>query len=73
MRGNIAESVAELARTHRSGLIVMGLDSEARGARPGSTAHAVISSTPVPVLAVPVAARDLRHAARELEDVAAGQ
>ena len=53
VEGNIAERVADLARTHHSGLIVMSLDSEARGTRPGSTAYAVICSTPVPVLAVP--------------------
>jgi nucleotide-binding universal stress UspA family protein len=54
--GNIAESIAALARTHHSGLIVMGLDREARGSCPGSTAYAVVCSTPVPVLAVPAAA-----------------
>lgn len=56
VQGNIAECVAELARTHHAGLIVMGLESETRGSRPGSTAYAVICSAPVPVLAVPAAA-----------------
>ncbi|HLG57129.1 MAG TPA: universal stress protein [Vicinamibacterales bacterium] len=69
VQGNIAERVAELARTHRSGLIVMGLDSEARGARPGSTAYAVICSTPVPVLAVPAAVPDVRRSVRESQSV----
>jgi len=73
VQGNIAEGVAELARTHRAGLIVMGLDSETRGARPGSTAYAVICSTPVPVLAVPAAAPEIRQRVRELEDMTAGQ
>ena len=61
VQGNIAERVAELARTHHSGLIVMGLDSEATGARPGSTTYAVICSTPVPVLAVPAAVPEAGH------------
>jgi nucleotide-binding universal stress UspA family protein len=73
VQGNIAECVAELARTHHSGLIVMGLDSEATGARPGSTAYAVICSTPVPVLAVPAAAPEVRQGVREQEDVTAGE
>jgi nucleotide-binding universal stress UspA family protein len=59
VQGNIAESVADLARTHHSGLIVMGLDVEAHGSRPGSTAYAVISTTPVPVLVVPAVAPEL--------------
>jgi nucleotide-binding universal stress UspA family protein len=58
MHGNIAECVAGLARTHHSGLIVMGLESESTGARPGSTAYAVICGTPVPVLAVPESTHD---------------
>jgi nucleotide-binding universal stress UspA family protein len=64
VQGNIAECVAELARTHHAGLIVMGLDSETTGARPGSTAYAVICSTPVPVLAVPVATPTARPGSR---------
>ena len=72
VQGNIAERVAELARAHHSGLIVMGLDAEATGARPGSTAYAVICSTPVPVLAVPAAAPDVRRGLRDL-DMTAGE
>jgi nucleotide-binding universal stress UspA family protein len=59
VQGNIAERVAELARTRPAGLIVMGLEREAAGSRPGSTAYAVICSAPVPVLAMPAAATDL--------------
>ena len=69
MQGNIAERVADLARTHHSGLIVMGLDSEATGAHPGSTAYAVICSTPVPVLAVPAAVPDVSRDVRESQSV----
>jgi nucleotide-binding universal stress UspA family protein len=58
VQGNIAERVAELARTRPAGLIVMGLEREAGGSRPGSTAYAVICSAPVPVLAMPAAATD---------------
>jgi nucleotide-binding universal stress UspA family protein len=53
VRGNIAESATALVGTHHAGLIVMGLDTEAHGSRPGSTAYAVISSAPVPVLVIP--------------------
>jgi nucleotide-binding universal stress UspA family protein len=73
VQGSIAEAVAELARTHHSGLIVMGLDAEGRTACPGSTAYAVICSTPVPVLTIPVAVDDIRHTARDVEEVTAGQ
>ena len=54
VQGNIAERVAELARTGHVGLIVMGLERGETGPRPGSTAYPVICSAPVPVLAVPV-------------------
>jgi hypothetical protein len=37
------------------GLIVVGLDQDALGPHPGPTAHAVIRSASVPVLAMPVA------------------
>jgi K+-sensing histidine kinase KdpD len=53
VQGNIAERVAELARSRRAGLIVMGLERTEHGPRPGSTAYPVICSAPVPVLAVP--------------------
>jgi len=53
VQGNIAECVAELARSRRAGLIVMGLERTESGPRPGSTAYPVICSAPVPVLAVP--------------------
>jgi nucleotide-binding universal stress UspA family protein len=59
VQGNIAESVAQLARTRHAGLIVMGLDREPSGSRPGSAADAVICSTRVPVLAIPAAAPDV--------------
>ena len=52
-QGNIAENVADLARTHHAGLIVIGFERDALGSRPGSTAYQVICSAPVPVLAVP--------------------
>jgi nucleotide-binding universal stress UspA family protein len=53
VQGNIAERVADLARSRRAGLIVMGLERTESGPRPGSTAYPVICSAPVPVLAVP--------------------
>jgi nucleotide-binding universal stress UspA family protein len=65
VEGNIPESVAELARTHHSGLIVLGLDAEAGGSRPGSTAYGLISTTPVPVLVVPAVVRALRQDAAQ--------
>jgi hypothetical protein len=65
VEGNIPESVAELARTHHSGLIVLGLDVEADGSRPGSTAYGLISTTPVPVLVVPAVAPTLRRSATQ--------
>ena len=52
-QGNIAATVAELARAHHVGLIVIGLDAEPDGARPGSTAYGVIAAAPVPVLVIP--------------------
>lgn len=58
VQGNIAERIAELARTSHTGLIVMGLEREAHGSRLGPTAYAVICGAPVPVLAVPTAAAD---------------
>jgi hypothetical protein len=73
VQGNIAACVADLVRTHSVGLITMGLDSEAHGSRPGSTAYSVICSTSVPVLAVLALAPDTRASARDLEDVTAGQ
>jgi nucleotide-binding universal stress UspA family protein len=54
VHGSIARRVAELARTHHAGLIVIGLETDARGPCPGSTAYAVISGAAVPVLTVPV-------------------
>lgn len=78
VEGNIAERVAELVRSSHAGLIVMGLDREARGSRPGSTAYAVICSAAVPVLAMPAAvadgdagARVDRATAREDKDASA--
>jgi nucleotide-binding universal stress UspA family protein len=53
VRGNVAGSVAALVATRHSGLVVMGLDTDASESRPGSTAYAVIASAPVPVLVVP--------------------
>lgn len=73
VQGNIAACVAALVKTHNVGLIAMGLDSEAHGSRPGSTAYSVICSTSVPVLAVPAVVRDTRASARDLQDVTAGQ
>lgn len=52
VEGNIADRAAELAHTRHAGLIVMGLDSDARGAHPGSTAYNVMCRAPVPVLAI---------------------
>jgi len=74
VQGNIAESVAELARTHDGGLIVMGLDGEPGGSRPGSTAYAVLCSTPVPVLALPAGAPDVPgRATADMQKAAAAQ
>lgn len=67
VQGNIAECVAELARTHQAGLIVLGLERETRGLRPGSTAYAVICSAPVPVLAIPVRVVDTHDGAPDEE------
>lgn len=53
VQGNTARCAAEHARTRHAGLIVVGLDREPHGLRPGSTAYGVICSAPVPVLAVP--------------------
>jgi nucleotide-binding universal stress UspA family protein len=53
--GNVAARVAELVQNTHAGLIVMGLDRDARGSRPGSTANAVICSASVPVLTMPAA------------------
>jgi nucleotide-binding universal stress UspA family protein len=55
VQGNVAARVAELVQKSRVGLIVMGLDQDALGSHPGPTAHAVICSASVPVLAMPVA------------------
>jgi hypothetical protein len=66
VQGNIAESVAELAGSHRSGLVVIGLDTEAHGSRPGSTAYAVISSSPAPVLVLPAMASESPEPAKGL-------
>ena len=77
VQGNVAGRVAELVQSSRAGLIVMGLDRDARGSRPGSTAYAVICSASVPVLAMPAAvangdadARAVRTNAREDEPAA---
>jgi nucleotide-binding universal stress UspA family protein len=77
VQGNVAERVAELVQGTHAGLIVMGLDRDARGSRPGSTAYAVICSASVPVLAMPAAvvrrdedARVDRANAREEESAA---
>lgn len=77
VQGNVAERVAELVQSSRAGLIVVGLDRDARGSCPGSTAHAVICSASVPVLAMPAAvangdadARVYRANAREDESAA---
>ena len=53
VQGNIAEVAADLARKRHAGLIVMGVESGARGMRPGATAYPVICAAPVPVLAIP--------------------
>jgi nucleotide-binding universal stress UspA family protein len=58
VQGNIADRVAELAQTSHAGLIVMGLDPDPRGSHPGSTAYAVISRAPIPVLAIPTCEKD---------------
>lgn len=77
VQGNVAGRVSELVQSCRAGLIVMGLDRDAWGSRPGSTAHAVICSASVPVLAMPAAvangdadARVDRANAREDESAA---
>jgi hypothetical protein len=64
VRGNIAERVEELVQTNHAGLIVMGLDRDAHGSRPGSTAYSVICRATVPVLTMPVAASNARTEAR---------
>jgi nucleotide-binding universal stress UspA family protein len=64
VRGNIAERVEEMVQTHHAGLIVMGLERDARGSRPGSTAYSVICRATVPVLTMPVAASNARTEAR---------
>jgi hypothetical protein len=64
VRGNIAERVEELVQTNHAGLIVMGLDRDAHGSRPGSTAYSMICRATVPVLTMPVAVRDTRTDAR---------
>jgi universal stress protein A len=64
VQGNIAARVAELVQSSHAGLIVMGLDRDARGSRPGSTANAVICSASVPVLAMPAAIASLGTDAR---------
>jgi len=53
--GDPAEQIAAVARELRAGLIVMGLRRTHDGepARPGAVAYRVLSSTPVPVLALP--------------------
>lgn len=68
VQGHIATCVAGLATTHHSGLIVMGLEAEGIGTRPGSTAYAVICGTAIPVLAVPersITTRDARPVMKE--------
>lgn len=72
LQGNTAESVAELARAHHAGLMVIGLERGPEGSRPGSTAYAVICTAPVPVFAVPVAAPDNRRAAAAVVQELAG-
>ena len=57
VEGNVAEQVAELARTRRTALIVMGVDRGEAGSRLGATVYPVICAAPVPVLAVPAATR----------------
>jgi nucleotide-binding universal stress UspA family protein len=59
LQGNIAARVAELVQSRHAGLIVMGLDRDAHGSHPGSTANAVICSASVPVLAMPATVADL--------------
>ncbi|MBI3050460.1 MAG: universal stress protein [Acidobacteria bacterium] len=56
VQGNVAARVAELVQSSHAGLIVMGLNRDARGSRPGSTANAVMCSASVPVLVMPAAA-----------------
>jgi nucleotide-binding universal stress UspA family protein len=56
--GNIAERVEELVHTNHAGLIVMGLDRDAHGSRPGSTAYSVICRATVPVLTMPAVVGD---------------
>jgi nucleotide-binding universal stress UspA family protein len=58
VQGNIAERAAELAHSCQAGLVAVGLDSDARGSHPGSTAYAVICRAPVAVLAVAAPAED---------------
>lgn len=53
VEGSVAGAAAALARSRHAGLIVMGLEGDALGSRPGSTAYGVISAAPVPVLAIP--------------------
>lgn len=75
-QGTVAGRIAQLVQNSRAGLIVMGLDRDARGSPPGSTAYAICSAS-VPVLAMPAAvakgsadARVERANAREDEPAA---
>jgi nucleotide-binding universal stress UspA family protein len=70
VHGNIARRVAEIARTHHAGLIVIGLETDAGGSCPGSTAYAVICSAAVPVLTVPAPTTDCEAGLEEASVVA---
>ena len=52
-RGDIAEEIVRCATAEESGLVVMGLRSRGRGARPGAIAAAVLNHGRAAVLAVP--------------------
>jgi nucleotide-binding universal stress UspA family protein len=73
VEGNVAGRVADLVRGEHAGLIVMGLESDAHGARPGSTAYSVVCTVPVPVLAIPMAPVKPAARLREFEDITAGE
>jgi nucleotide-binding universal stress UspA family protein len=71
VRGNIPRRVAALVRTYHAGLIVIGLDADARGTHLGSTAYAVIAAASVPVLTVPASATESKGRPLEREVAAA--
>jgi hypothetical protein len=64
------EQRTDLARIHHAGLIAIGLETDARGSCPGSTAYAVISSAAVPVLSVPAPTTDCEAGLEEAGVVA---